>query len=192
MNWLAHLFLSEPSSAFRIGNLLPDLLPPAEVAGLPLDFRRGAECHRRIDAFTDSHPIVRRSKTRISPAFRRFSGILTDMFYDHVLARDWQYYSSIPLAEFVAGVHLSFDHHRQDLPTAAYTELQHMRAGDWLNSYGEMSGLRTATECIGMRFRRPVNLTGGVAELEFHYQPLCADFAEFFPELMAYVAATGT
>jgi len=187
MNWLAHLLLSEPTSAFRIGNLLPDMLPLAELACLPAEFQRGATCHRRIDAFTDAHPVVRRSRNRFSPTFRRFAGILTDMFYDHVLARDWHRYSSVPLPDFVGEVHASFDLHRDDLSPSTYAGLQHMRAGNWLNSYGEMTGLRTALERIGSRFRRPVNLGDAAAELELHYQPLCADFAEFFPELEAHV-----
>lgn len=189
MNWLAHLLLSEPTPAFRIGNLLPDMLPLSELACLPPEFQRGATCHRRIDAFTDSHPVVRRSKNRFSPAFRRFAGILTDMFYDHVLARDWHQYSPVPLPDFIAEIHTSFDHHRKDLSPTTYSELQHMRAENWLNSYGEMTGLHRALECIGKRFRRPVNLGAAMEELELHYQPLCTDFAEFFPELRAHVAA---
>ncbi len=191
MNWLAHLLLSEPTSAFRIGNLLPDMLAPAELARLPAEFQRGASCHRRIDAFTDSHPVVRRSRNRISPAFRRFAGILTDMFYDHVLSRDWHQYSAVPLPDFVAEVHASFDHHQNDISASTYAELQHVRAGNWLNSYDQMSGLRTALDRIGRRFRHPVNLGDAMMELELHYQPLCADFAEFFPELRAHVGDSG-
>jgi acyl carrier protein phosphodiesterase len=41
MNWLAHLFLSEPDSAFRIGNLLPDLIPVHTLASLRTEFQRG-------------------------------------------------------------------------------------------------------------------------------------------------------
>src|SRR5262245_27969290 len=101
MNWLAHLLLSEPTSAFRIGSLLPDFVRPPLLAGLPIDFQRGIECHRRIDAFTDAHPIVRRSVGRFVPPYRRFAGILVDVFYDHFLARDWTAHASIPLTDFV-------------------------------------------------------------------------------------------
>ena len=83
MNWLAHLFLSEPSAAFRIGNLLPDLARPSELSGLSTEFIRGMEQHRLIDAFTDSHPVVRRSIARVGPEFRRFGGIFVDIYFDH-------------------------------------------------------------------------------------------------------------
>ncbi len=93
MNWLAHLFLSEPTPAFRIGSLLPDILPSRELQHLGREFQRGIERHRQIDAFTDSHAIVRRSILLLGPGFRRFGGILVDMFYDHFLASDWSRYS---------------------------------------------------------------------------------------------------
>ncbi|MEI9895635.1 MAG: hypothetical protein WDN28_17535 [Chthoniobacter sp.] len=61
MNWLAHLYLSEPNAAFRLGNLLPDLASATALAGLPGEFQAGIQRHRRIDAFTDRHPVFRRS-----------------------------------------------------------------------------------------------------------------------------------
>src|SRR5688572_426656 len=100
MNWLAHLLLSEPTPEFRIGNLLPDLLPASELQTLSPIFRRGVECHRRIDAFTDTHPVFRRSVARLVPPHRRFGGVLIDLFYDHFLATNWRQYSPIPLDEF--------------------------------------------------------------------------------------------
>ncbi|WP_395734591.1 hypothetical protein [Prosthecobacter sp.] len=60
MNWLAHLYLSEPEVEFRVGNLLPDWVGPWEMVGLAEGFQRGIARHRRIDAFTDAHPVVRR------------------------------------------------------------------------------------------------------------------------------------
>ena len=89
MNWLAHLHLSEPTSAFRLGNVLPDLVPARDLANLPEAFQRGIKCHHRIDAFTDAHPKFRQSVARLSPRFRRFGGIIVDVFYDHFLAVNW-------------------------------------------------------------------------------------------------------
>src|SRR4051794_20998713 len=109
MNWLAHLFLSESSPGFRLGNLLPDLVGPEQLRGLPPDVMRGIECHRHIDAFTDRHPIVRESIGRLSGTYRRFGGILMDVFYDHFLATEWARYSKVPLDAFAADVYKSFE-----------------------------------------------------------------------------------
>src|SRR3954453_8270205 len=100
MNWLAHLSLSEPTPAFRIGNLLPDLAPVSTLAYLPADYRRGMQQHQRIDAFTDAPELARRSILRVHAPFRRYAAILVDMFYDPFLARAWSAWSPTPLDEF--------------------------------------------------------------------------------------------
>lgn len=187
MNWLAHLILSEPSSAFRIGNLLPDILPWSEIPFLPAKFQAGIECHREIDRFTDLHPIFIRSRQRLDAPYRRYSGILIDIFYDHFLACSWNDYSSIPLDEFVSEVHASFPAHRDELPLPAYTRLVQIQAGGWLRSYRELSGVRRALDGIGSRLRKPFALGVATAQLELHYTALHDDFTEFFPELSRHV-----
>ncbi len=189
MNWLAHLYLSEPTSAFRIGNLLPDLINTATAVRIPDAFRRGMECHWRIDAFTDAHPLVRRSVQRVGPAHRRLAPILVDVFYDHFLSVRWHNYASMPLREFVRDVYASFDEQRDHLPEPVQTALLRMREENWLESYGDVAGVRLTLERMSRRFRRPVDLVGGVAELERHYAGFGADFDEFFPELQRHVAA---
>src|SRR3954464_15580437 len=88
MNYLAHLYLSAPTEDAWLGSLLGDF-----VKG-PLDGRYSQHItsaialHRKIDTFTDAHPVVLRSKSRISAARRRYAGIMIDMFYDHFLARN--------------------------------------------------------------------------------------------------------
>jgi len=188
MNWLAHLVLSEPSPAFRIGNLLPDILSALEMGALGGEFRRGIDCHRAIDRFTDAHPVVRRSIRRIEPPFRRYGGILIDVFYDHYLACGWSDYCEIPLPEFVGAVQASFEAQRGALPLLAYARLQQIKAGGWLASYQDLGGVRRALEGIGARLRRPCELGRATAQLEIHYEALRQDFREFFPELRAYVA----
>src|ERR1051325_10142199 len=100
MNYLAHLFLAEDDPESLLGNLLGDFVKGAKKDDYPDSIRRGIELHRKVDRFTDAHRVVRSSLSLISPARRRFAGVLVDIFYDHLLAKDWQIYSSVPLATF--------------------------------------------------------------------------------------------
>ncbi|HTH49316.1 MAG TPA: ACP phosphodiesterase [Candidatus Limnocylindria bacterium] len=188
MNWLAHLYLSEATPAFRIGNLLPDLAPASELVGLRREFQRGISQHRHIDAFTDRNPVFRQSIARIEAPYRRYGGILVDVFYDHFLARDWATFSSQPLAEFVAEVYASFDPLRAEIPPLAYHRLEQMKAGDWLNSYGDLKGIAVTLNRMAARFSRPTPIAGAGSVLEENYQSFRADFMSFFPELVVHVA----
>jgi acyl carrier protein phosphodiesterase len=187
MNWLAHLFLSEPSSEFRIGNLLPDILSAPEIQAIPREFHRGIACHRAIDRFTDLHPVFRRSTRRIAPPFRKYGGILVDIFYDHFLAASWSDHAKIPLRQLAAETYAAIETHRDDLPRRAYTRLIQIKSGDWLCSYGNLDGVRRALAGIGLRLRRPRELGGAVEQLRLHYGDLRLDFEEFFPELLSHV-----
>ena len=192
MNWLAHLFLSEPSASFRIGNLLPDVLRPGELAALPSKFHPGIERHRLIDAFTDSHEIVKRSIARVGPTHRRFGGILVDIFYDHFLSTDWEQYSNVPLRTFTADTYASFEKFPTELPAEAFSRLQQIANDNWLCSYGSMEELRVVLDRLGRRLRKPTSLAGSVRILEANYREFRDDFAQFFPELVAHVAIEDT
>ncbi len=188
MNWLAHLLLSEPSPAFRLGNILPDMLRNRVLETLPDEFQSGIARHKAIDSFTDSHFVPKRSITRMNAPFRRFGGVLTDVFYDHFLTRDWNTYSNIPLDSLVAEFYASFDSFRGDIPLEVFGALQRMREQNWLGSYGDVRGIEITLQRISFRLKRPFPLQEAIVELERNYDFLSDDFNEFFPQLMAHVS----
>lgn len=191
MNWLAHVFLSEPDTEFRLGNLLADVVKGKARAGMSAGFLRGVRCHQAIDAFTDFHPIVHRSRARIAPPLRRYAGILVDIFYDHYLARDWPRYASIPLDVFTGDLYAAFKAHDGALPADAALVLERIMAEDRLGSYREIAGIETAltrlSAYLTQRWERPIALQNGIADLIEHDGNFARDFAEFFPFLVAHV-----
>lgn len=188
MNWLAHLYLSEPTTAFRLGALLPDLLPLPRWQALSAEVVRGAECHRLVDSFTDAHTVVRRSVARIDPPLRRFGGILVDVFYDHLLIRHWQEYARRPLKDFEDEVYAAIDHGEGLIPADALQRLARMRQHRWLQAYGSLEGVALTLQRVGQRLRRPQALELGVACLQRDLDAFAEDFAVFFPQLVARVA----
>lgn len=189
MNWLAHLHLSAPSAEFRLGNVLPDLAPQRDLAGLRPAFQRGIDCHRRIDAFTDAHPTFRQSVARVPDGFRRFGGIIVDVLYDHFLTLGWERYADAPLRRTVDDFYGSFDGFRAELPPAVWPILAKMRAQDWLGSYGDLAGVQLALRRIGRRLRKPRDLGGCIPALGSAYPAMREDFAAFYPALEAFVAS---
>jgi acyl carrier protein phosphodiesterase len=185
MNWLAHLLLSSPDPCSRIGNLLPDLLSGGELREVHADYQNGIREHLAVDAFTDRHPVFKRSTARVAAPWRRFGGILVDVYYDHVLSRDWAAYSEVPLADLVSEFHDSLDAHFPRLPKAAAERLGWIREDGLLASYGSLDGVSSALARIGRRFRKPVALDEALEDLAEMHEALRGDFAEFFPEVVA-------
>jgi len=187
MNWLAHLFLSEPDPQFRVGNLLPDLALTSQLVGLPEPFQSGIRSHRQIDVFTDAHPRVKSCVVRFPPPYRRFGGILTDVYFDHLLARTWGQYSMVPLSEFIANAYHDIELCLPEIPAQAAWPLRRMLEEDWLGSYHQLSGIGDILSRISRRFRRPVELSGSLPVFQQHESAFSDDFHNFFPQLMAHV-----
>ena len=186
MNYLAHLFLSDGTPESLIGNLLGDFVKGSIENIYSLKIIEGIYLHRKIDSFTDSHPIFRSSKRLIALDRQRFSGIMIDVFYDHFLANNWSNYSSIPLTDFTNHVYQVLLENQKILPDRLKNILPDMIAHDWLASYRETSTIDRAINGISRRIKRKNNLFGGVEELFLNYQQLQSDFSIFFPELINY------
>jgi acyl carrier protein phosphodiesterase len=192
VNWLAHVFLSEPNVEFQLGNLLADVVRGPQRDAMSADFVRGAACHKAIDAFTDSHAVVKRSRARIGNEHRRFSGVLVDVFYDYFLARNWTRYSPLPLETYTAAFYASVQARAIQLPPDASTMLDRIIRHDLLGSYVRVEGveraLRRISTYLNSRWQKQFALDQGVRDLLAHEAAFAADFHEFFPTLQAHVA----
>ena len=186
MNWLAHLYLSEPTPQFRVGNLLPDLAPASQLRPLSEDYQQGIRRHRQIDAFTDEHPRWKSGVRRFPPPYRRFGAVLTDVYFDHLLARDWSKYSAIPLRQFIDEFHCELEICLPQLPAHAAVVLDRMREQDWLGSYPQIAGISDTLKRMSRRLRRPFDLSSSVTIFEENESAFHDDFDAFFPELMRH------
>lgn len=188
MNYLAHLLLSDGTPELMLGNLLGDFRKGLQIDRYSFAIRQGITLHQHIDIYTDSHPIVRQSKQQIRPPYRRFAGILLDVFYDHCLSVHWSQYSPVPLREFVDRAYDILLDHQAILPDRLQQALPYMIRQDWLCSYGDLEGVQITLQRIARRLRRETVLAQGITELQTHYAELEAGFHRFFPALQEYVS----
>jgi acyl carrier protein phosphodiesterase len=188
MNYLAHLHLGGQRPAQLLGSLYGDFVKGPVAGRFPDELAQAIQLHRSIDAFTDSHPLIKQSIARFPAERRRYAGIVLDVFFDHCLARDWAHYANVPLAAFTRRVYgvLAAE---PELPERLARIAPHMAAHDWLGSYEEFAVLEQVLAGISRRLSRPEGLAGAMQELHDLYQPLSTDFAEFYPILQDFAQA---
>lgn len=187
MNFLAHLFLGPKDPEQALGSLLGDFVRgPVARLDLPQGVREGIWLHRRIDSFTDAHPLVLRSRERVSPLRRRYAGIMIDMFYDHLLARHWSAFSDQPLELFTRDIYAVLLEQQAVIPERAWLTIRRMAEQDWLSSYARLTSLHQALDNISLRLKRSNPLPGSAIELERDYAGFEADFLAYMPQVMAY------
>ena len=83
--------------ALQLGGMLGDFVRGTPDPALPGGVIAGIRLHRAIDVYTDAHPQVLAAKALLQPPYRRYAGILLDMWFDHCLARDFARWSELPL-----------------------------------------------------------------------------------------------
>ena len=187
MNYLAHLLLADRTSNSLLGSLMGDFVKGPVDRAMSEPLRAAIVQHRRIDSFTDAHAIVKRSKGRISPEFRRYAGILIDVFYDHFLATQWVSFSDQPLKGFTTQVYAHLKQNSHFAPDNMQRTLNYMIHYDLLGSYQQMNGIHQALCGIESRLKRPSQLGHAIIELQQNHNALLADFMDFFPELIQFV-----
>ena len=189
MNFLAHGLLAGDASADRAGGLMGDFIKGLLPGKLPADLAAGVELHRAIDSFADRHPAFMASRARISPMRRRVGGILVDLFYDHLLARDWATFSPSPLEEYTRALYGSLAPYHASLPEEARAIADRMRTQDWLSSYRDVAAVGQAIDRMAVhRMRRPNPLAGGIEEFLARGDEFAAEFAVFLPDALAFAA----
>lgn len=187
MNYLAHLFLADATPESLVGAMLGDFVKGAAKNNYPPEIQRNIELHRRIDSYTDAHPIVCAAKIRIAPERRRFAGILLDIFYDHYLAKNWLRFSDVALSSFTYQVYSALQEHHGLLPERLQKMLPFMMAEDWLGSYARVEWIEVTLQRVARRLRQDNPLASGIQDLHHNYPLFEADFLRFFPELLALV-----
>ncbi|MNG92211.1 Acyl carrier protein phosphodiesterase [compost metagenome] len=109
------------------------------------------------------------------------------MFFDHCLARHWGNYADQPLEQFT-GAFYRVLLAEPELPGRLARIAPFMAADDWLGAYGDFDTLEQVFNGIARRLSRPEGMAGVMVELERLYEPLLADFREFYPQLQAFAA----
>ena len=195
MNHLAHAWLARHSDDAILGAMLGDFAPgPVEAMPWPAPLRAEIRRHRLVDRLTDGHPAVLAARALFPDGRRRFAGIVLDVHFDHLLARDWTRWNSGPggepsLAAFTARVYRVLLANQDNAPPRLRAIAPRMAATDWLGSYRERNNVDGAVRGIATRLsRRGEVLVACLQDLRLHEPALESAFETFFPDLIRATA----
>ncbi|MGH8159621.1 MAG: ACP phosphodiesterase [Rhodanobacter sp.] len=187
MNHLAHVLLAGDDESLQLGGMLGDfvhgrpdplLFPPRVIAGIQL--------HRAIDVYTDAHPEVLAAKALLPSPYRRYAGILLDMWFDHCLARDFSRWRRQPLQASSDALRGLLHRHDALLPPALRRFRGYMDAHDLPAGYADRVMLGRALAGIGQRLSRANPLDSALPVLVEREVELQQRFEAFFPSLQEY------
>jgi len=187
MNFLAHIYLSGDNDQLKIGNFIADSIKGKNYTHYSKEIQNGIVLHRAIDTFTDTHPIVRKSVSRLFDRYGHYSRIIVDILYDHFLAANWKDYSDIPLKTYTEDFYKLLQHNFEILPKPVQNFLPYMVADNWLYNYRKIEGIEKILFQMNRRIKYRTKMHLAVEELREYYEEFEEEFKRFFEELRAYV-----
>lgn len=172
-----------------IGNFIGDFIKgKGLLERYETEIVQGIELHRSIDEFTDSHEVVQESKNRLRPKYRHYSGVIVDMFYDHLLAKNWSRYSKEPLEDFADRCYALIQDKEAILPEEVNRLMPYMISGNWLVNYAKTEGLHRALSGMARRTPFESRMEEAVTDLKENYSAFEKEFLQFYPELEKFAA----
>lgn len=187
MNFLAHLFLSGESEKIMVGNFMADYVKGRKHENYKMEIQKGILLHRSIDFFTDTHPIVSQSGQYFREVYRKYAGVITDLIYDHFLAKNWDMYHKQSLPKFVSHCHEVLVKNYLVLPKQVKMFLPFLIQSRRLETYAEIEGLRTALNIMVRHTSLPDKTDLGIDILLKNYEALETEFHTFMKDIITYI-----
>lgn len=191
MNFLGHLLVSGDDPLVITGNFMGDAVKGRDLSLHAERVQAGIRMHRAIDTFTDNHPLTLRGRERLRAHAGKYAGVALDLFYDHVLAAQWQAVSPEPLHRFAQRIYALLEAHRDLMPERTRVMLTHMVKGDWLLSYAHIEGTGRALAALAGRVPGGQRLRGAETVLVEHIDAYRREGLAFLGELRQHLASHG-
>lgn len=187
MNFLAHSMFARRQPEIIVGQFCGDFVRGGKLDRFPEQVRTGIRLHREIDSFTDQHPVNLEARRLFQSPYRRFAGVLTDVVYDHYLARSWVSYSDRPLRDHVDEVYEALLEHFELLPLNLQRFARMLIDQDVLASYQSFDAVEQALSRISRRSVRFHLLEDAGAVVEALDSELSGYFSQFYPDLIKHM-----
>ena len=187
MNFLAHLYLSGEPGPLMIGNFIADHVKGKQMERYAPEIQEGIRLHRKIDAFADSHPIVKQSTARFKPCYQRYASVVIDVVYDHFLAKNWNRYSPIPLNTFVSNVHAYLFKRYFTLPNSVKGFLPFLIKSRRLENYQHIWGIERSLSIMSNHSSLPAQSECGIKIMTEQYEEINNEFIAFFEDMFSAI-----
>ncbi len=186
MNFLAHIFLSGDNEAVKFGNFIGDWVKGKSYNNFPQEIQKGILLHRKIDSYTDSHKTVKKSILKIRQAYGKYSGVVTDILYDHFLAQNWQIYSESSLKDYVNEFSKIVFENFDTVPQSAKIFVSPFIRRKRLICYSDINCFAKVLRKMAVYTSMPNKVKEVMRIINENYEDFLSDFTTFFPEIIDY------
>ena len=186
MNFLGHLYFSNDDHQLMLANLHGDFVRGKDLSRFPMKMQQGITLHRMIDDYIDHHPVVLELLHQLYEPLPKVAGIAVDLYFDHILAKEWDKFHSTPLDKFIDGFY------NAQLENEAYYSPQfklmmtRMKERNWLYQYQFEYGLMKACKGVSSRISFPNVLDSAHKVLKTYEKEVEKSFFAFMDDAIPH------
>ncbi len=170
-----------------LANLFGDFVRGRNFSHFPEIIQNGIILHRKIDTYMDQHKSVMELKLKLYEELPKVAGVAVDLFFDHLLARNWDNHHFSSYERFLNDFYM----HRSDFEPYLTEEFINFiavfRERKWLNHYPTSFGLEKSCQGVSSRISFPNKLNDAPsifykyeAEITSIYKIYMNDANEYF------------
>lgn len=183
MNYLGHIYFSNNNLRLAKANLFGDSVKGTHLEKYPDFVQQGIRLHREIDNYIDHHPKVMELIRIIRPDLPKIASVAVDLYFDHLLAKNWKDWHTTPLQEFLDDVHSNL----QKLDREVYTDDFNFFIGrlcelKWMNAYSSEYGLDKMCNGVSRRISFDNELKNGLAVFHKYETKIVTAFNEYMTD----------
>jgi acyl carrier protein phosphodiesterase len=188
MNYLAHIHLAHVSDTSKLGNFLGDFAKGSRLENLPEDIQYGIRLHRSIDSYTDQHKKIISLREQFPASLRRMSGVVIDIYFDHLLCSHWSRFNDLPLPHTLAAFYQELQTRTVQVGGRFLAVKQGLLAHRWLEDYHHRESCTRAFYQIEKRLKGKVSFAQTADTfISQQHDAFEETFLLFYPELIQFV-----
>ncbi len=192
MNFLGHLYFSNNDLELMIANLFGDFCKGNSFVNYSDPIKKGVLLHRNIDHYIDNHSAVKNVRSKLYTSLPKVSGIAIDLYFDHLLAKQWEYYHVKPYQEYLDEFYNYQSNYIANYPDDFQIFLKQIIEYKWLNYYPTAYGLLKACQGVSKRISFPNELENAPDHLKTYKEELNIAFQIYMADAIAYFRISGT
>lgn len=167
-------------------NLHGDFVRGKDLSHFPKKMEQGIILHRMIDDYIDHHPSVLELLHILYEPLPKVAGIAVDLYFDHILAINWNEFHSTPLDQFIDGFYASLLENETHYSPKFKLMITRMKERNWLYQYQFEYGLMKACKGVSSRISFPNALDTAHKVFKIHEEEVQKCFYSFMEDAIPH------
>ena len=139
-------------------NLFGDFVKGRDLSSYSPKIQEGILLHRKIDSYVDRSETVLILMRKLYQSLPKVSSVAIDLFFDHLLAKNWSQFHPTPLDDFLKQYYLKIQLSNQLYTPEFVLMMQRLIEHNWISCYPTLYGLDKSCQGVSSRISFPNEL----------------------------------